>query len=114
MMGPTTTPTPYSVEIADHMGKPIPRLIFERRYGLATIAIVVSSMAFVCALAVRDMTKYCTEYLIGVEDSSFKKCASGVAEGFIVSTLVLLAAVCIVRFYFGALLPTVDRVSDLV
>jgi hypothetical protein len=80
------------------LGKPLVLLIHEEKYSLASLTVVVSSMAFVMSLSIRATTSGCIQYLLGVVDVD--ECVSGILEGILSFAVIMLLAVFIIRFYF--------------
>lgn len=79
--------------------KPMRLLLYEGKYALASITVVMTSMGFVMALSIRGMTSTCISYFMGTSSITSAMCVASVIEGFVSFILILIIAIIIIRTF---------------
>ena len=95
----------------DDLLKPMRLLLFEGKYALASVTVVMTSMSFVMALSIRDVTSTCVSSLLGVGDPMTTRgmCASSVLQGFSSFFIIFIIATVVLKCFLTAQ----DKVSQL-
>ena len=79
--------------------KPMRLLLYEGKYALASITVVMTSMGFVMALSIRGMTSTCVSYFMSASNTTSGMCTSSVIEGVTSFVLILIIAIVILKVF---------------
>lgn len=79
--------------------KPMRLLLYEGKYALASITVVMTSLAFVMALGIRDMTSTCINWAFELNDVKAANCLGSVVDGVLSFFAVLMVAIVVMHTY---------------
>lgn len=61
--------------------KPMRLLLYERKYLLASLTVVMVSLSWTLALSIRGIVTTCVKYMLSVDDVTAALCTSSIVEG---------------------------------
>ena len=93
------SPVSEVVNLKDNLTEAIPRLIADGKYITSCIVIIVGSMTFICALAIRDLITACVNALIEVDRASWKQCGVAALDGFLIFIIMFVMSIISIRCY---------------